>query len=114
MITQVTVTESTYIDSARDRVPNATTRKHQIITVIKIAETGALAHGVRQFHSSHTLNLEINRRERSPAFLQNFGFVQNLFYHAEMRTLWHGQEIVFNNPRLTAKIVHTDSGGTRE
>ena len=103
---EVTITESTYTDSARDRVPNTATRKHRIVTVIKLAETGALAHGVRRFHSFHTLNLEINRRESSPAFLPTFGLVRKLLYHAKMKTLWHGQEIFFNNPKLTAKIVH--------
>ena len=64
VITEINIIKSAYVDSARDGAPDTTALKHRFIAFIKATEV--FFQGVGQFHSFHTVHLEIYRPEGSP------------------------------------------------
>jgi hypothetical protein len=72
------IVASTYVYSARDRVPGTLTLKHRIVATFEIAEVSV--YGVGQVYPLLAQDSEIYRRQRSPALLRVFALVLKLFH----------------------------------
>jgi hypothetical protein len=69
---------STYVYSARDRVPSTPALKHRIVMTFEIAKVSV--YGVGQVYPHLAQDNEIDRSQRFPALPRVFAFVLKLFH----------------------------------